>query len=172
MLETKRLSIRPILASEADAYFDIAHDETLKEIGFYEPTRESAWRTLMVSSFQVICFEGLLGIEEKNSGELVGAIKIYRSTDDAPYEISFFVTKKHRLLRMMEETLKAIIYEMRGMNKNGTCILAFKCSTTNIQYIEFMKIIKLIVRGFKLPYSEGYKYSNNVCIEESLEIKV
>jgi len=172
MIETKRLSIRPIAVYEADAYYDITHDDTLKWNAFYESTRESARRTLMVSSFQYILWQGLLGIAEKNSGKLIGAIKIYRFTDDPLYDFDFFVTEKYKNQSIIEEAITAIICEMKEINKNPTCILSFKALTTNVQFIALMKNIKLIARRLKLPYSVEYAYSGNICVAECLEIKV
>lgn len=110
MLETERLLLRPLLASDADAIYALRSDaEIMRYIREPQNRRETEnWIRLVSSRWQKEKL-GFCGVVEKKSGVLTGWCGVWRLSETDEVEIGYAIAKKFWRRGFATEAAEALL---------------------------------------------------------------
>lgn len=116
-IETERLLLRPFTIADAESYFQMTSDATIRNYIPYcwtENLEETQQLILDYYSRGDFVRDFYIGIEDKNSHELVGAIiAVALKTNPLELDMSIFIDAKHRQKGYMSEALKAFTQSVK-----------------------------------------------------------
>lgn len=153
---TKRLILRTFKLKDANQFFSIIQDEEIKQYlkGIYEKSKARVKENLVIYMDADFINDYYYAVEDRKSGELIGAI-IATRMNKHEIEVAYFVGKEYRQQGYMKEALNSFLNRVCYWNKEKT--FKFVIDKQNIPSISLMKSLNIpIFSEQKLHYIFKY----------------
>jgi len=161
---TERMILRSFKTTDAEDFFKIVCEDDIKQYvpGAYVKTRSHALENIKIYKKGDLINDFYFAIENKKTGEFLGAIIATRMTQNE-IDVAYFISKSHRKCGFMKEALSVFLKQIGGWNKRME--FKFAIDKKNIPSIRLMKSLNIPMYNesdaqYFFKFSGGMRHDN------------